>query len=99
MKNVKHLKKGVIEEEKKDHNDETTLLPIVSSNKPDNFAIIFAAMGVTMETARFFKQDFEENASMENVTYSTHLVTSDTISGLPLPQHGQRPNVRFSLIL
>ncbi|KIH59273.1 V-type ATPase, B subunit [Ancylostoma duodenale] len=26
-----------------------------------NFAIVFAAMGVNMETARFFKQDFEEN--------------------------------------
>ncbi len=31
----------------------------------DNFAIVFAAMGVNMETARFFKQDFEENGSME----------------------------------
>ena len=27
----------------------------------DNFAIVFAAMGVNMETARFFKQDFEVN--------------------------------------
>ena len=26
-----------------------------------NFAIVFAAMGVNMETARFFKHDFEEN--------------------------------------
>lgn len=33
----------------------------------DDFAIVFAAMGVNMETARFFKQDFEENGSMENV--------------------------------
>ncbi|XP_010177020.1 PREDICTED: V-type proton ATPase subunit B-like, partial [Mesitornis unicolor] len=33
----------------------------------DNFAIVFAAMGVNMETARFFKSDFEENGSMENV--------------------------------
>ena len=31
----------------------------------DNFAIVFAAMGVNMETARFFKQDFEKNGSME----------------------------------
>ena len=36
-----------------------------------NFAIIFAAMGVNMETARFFKSDFEENGSMEkNNTFS-----------------------------
>uniref|UniRef100_A0A7N6B8Z7 Vacuolar proton pump subunit B n=1 Tax=Anabas testudineus TaxID=64144 RepID=A0A7N6B8Z7_ANATE len=33
----------------------------------DNFAIVFAAMGVNMETARFFKSDFEENGSMDNV--------------------------------
>ena len=26
----------------------------------DNFAIVFGAMGVNMETARFFRQDFEE---------------------------------------
>lgn len=25
------------------------------------FALVFAAMGVNMETARFFKTDFEEN--------------------------------------
>uniref|UniRef100_A0A3P8YBG4 Vacuolar proton pump subunit B n=1 Tax=Esox lucius TaxID=8010 RepID=A0A3P8YBG4_ESOLU len=33
----------------------------------DNFAIVFAAMGVNMETARFFKSDFEENGSMDNL--------------------------------
>jgi V-type H+-transporting ATPase subunit B len=33
----------------------------------NNFVIVFAAMGVNQETARFFKQDFEENGSMENV--------------------------------
>jgi len=37
----------------------------VTDNHEDNFAIVFAAMGVNMETARFFKQDFEENGSME----------------------------------
>merc|ERR1712158_97194 len=30
----------------------------------DNFAIVFAAMGVNMETARFFKQDFAENVCL-----------------------------------
>ena len=35
----------------------------------DNFAIVFAAMGVNMETARFFKQDFEENGSMERYSF------------------------------
>ena len=31
----------------------------VFDDHEDNFAIVFAAMGVNMETARFFKQDFE----------------------------------------
>ena len=35
----------------------------VTDNHEDNFAIVFAAMGVNMETARFFKQDFEENGT------------------------------------
>ncbi|MCP9258214.1 V-type proton ATPase subunit B [Dirofilaria immitis] len=35
--------------------------------KDDNFAIVFAAMGVNMETARFFKQDFEENVDDKNI--------------------------------
>lgn len=31
----------------------------VLDDSQENFAIVFAAMGVNMETARFFKQDFE----------------------------------------
>ena len=27
----------------------------------DNFALVFGAMGVTQETARFFQEDFEQN--------------------------------------
>ncbi|KAK1628148.1 hypothetical protein QYE76_002463 [Lolium multiflorum] len=34
----------------------------------DNFDIVFAAIGVGMERAQFFKRDLEENGSMENVT-------------------------------
>ncbi len=44
----------------------------------DNFAIVFAAMGVNMETARFFKQDFEENGSMENVCLFLNLAYDPT---------------------
>jgi vacuolar-type H+-ATPase subunit B/Vma2 len=35
---------------------------------------VFAAMGVNMETAQFFKRDFEENGSMERVTLFLNLV-------------------------
>jgi V-type H+-transporting ATPase subunit B len=44
----------------------------------DNFAIVFGAMGVNMETARFFKQDFEENGSIERVTLFLNLANDPT---------------------
>jgi V-type H+-transporting ATPase subunit B len=44
----------------------------------DNFAIVFGAMGVNMETARFFKQDFEENGSLERVTLFLNLANDPT---------------------
>jgi V-type H+-transporting ATPase subunit B len=49
-----------------------------NDHKEDNFAIVFAAMGVNMETARFFKQDFEENGSMENVCLFLNLANDPT---------------------
>lgn len=52
----------------------------------DNFAIVFAAMGVNMETARFFKQDFEENASMENVCLFLNLANDPTIERIITPR-------------
>ena len=33
----------------------------------DNFVIVFAAMGVNLETARFFQKDFEVHGSMEYI--------------------------------
>lgn len=47
---------------------------IWQDGEEDNFAIVFAAMGVNMETAQFFKRDFEENGSMERVTLFLNLV-------------------------
>jgi V-type H+-transporting ATPase subunit B len=41
----------------------------------DEFAIVFAAMGVNMETAQFFKRDFEENGAMERITMFLNLVS------------------------
>lgn len=46
----------------------------MQGGEEDNFAIVFAAMGVNMETAQFFKRDFEENGSMERVTLFLNLV-------------------------
>jgi V-type H+-transporting ATPase subunit B len=44
----------------------------------ENFAIVFGAMGVNRETARFFKQDFEENGSLERVTLFLNLANDPT---------------------
>ncbi|NXY83854.1 VATB ATPase, partial [Alcedo cyanopectus] len=52
----------------------------------DNFAIVFAAMGVNMETARFFKSDFEENGSMENVCLFLNLANDPTIERIITPR-------------
>ncbi|GJT43353.1 V-type proton ATPase subunit B2 [Tanacetum coccineum] len=45
----------------------------------DNFANVFAAMGVNMKTVSFFKCDFEDNGSMERVTLFLNLANDPTI--------------------
>ncbi|RWS16538.1 V-type proton ATPase subunit B-like protein [Dinothrombium tinctorium] len=57
-----------------------------TADETDNFAIVFAAMGVNMETARFFKQDFEENGSMENVCLFLNLANDPTIERIITPR-------------
>lgn len=54
----------------------------IQDGEDDNFAIVFAAMGVNMETAQFFKRDFEENGSMERVTLFLNLVILDNLSNV-----------------
>ena len=53
---------------------------VQQGGEEDNFAIVFAAMGVNMETAQFFKRDFEENGSMERVTLFLNLVITPITS-------------------
>lgn len=52
----------------------------------DNFAIVFGAMGVNAETARFFKQDFEENGSIERVSLFLNLANDPTIERIITPR-------------
>jgi len=59
---------------------------IVPDGDGEDFAIVFAAMGVNMETARFFKQDFEENGSMERVTLFLNLANDPTIERIITPR-------------
>jgi V-type H+-transporting ATPase subunit B len=52
----------------------------------DPFAIVFAAMGVNMETAHFFKQDFEENGSMDRTVLFLNLANDPTIERIITPR-------------
>lgn len=58
----------------------------VMDHSADNFSIVFAAMGVNMETARFFRNDFEENGSMENVVLFMNLANDPTIERIVTPR-------------
>ncbi|KAF1880801.1 hypothetical protein Lal_00011861 [Lupinus albus] len=59
---------------------------LLEGGEGDNFAIVFAAMGVNMETAQFFKRDFEENGSMERVTLFLNLANDPTIERIITPR-------------
>ena len=58
----------------------------IYDHSEDNFAIVFAAMGVTMEVARFFKADFEQNGSMEHVVLFMNLANDPTIERIITPR-------------
>ena len=51
----------------------------VLDHSNENFAIVFAAMGVNMETARFFKTDFEVYGSMDRVVLFMNLANDPPI--------------------
>merc|ERR1719379_2791745 len=57
-----------------------------ADDSEEDFAIVFAAMGVNMETARFFKQDFEENGALERVTLFLNLANDPTIERIITPR-------------
>lgn len=58
----------------------------IHDDHEDNFSIVFGAMGVNMETARFFKQDFEENGSLDRVTLFLNLANDPTIERIITPR-------------
>ncbi|ODN99206.1 V-type proton ATPase subunit B [Cryptococcus amylolentus CBS 6273] len=58
----------------------------VHDGHEDNFSIVFAAMGVNMETARFFKQDFEESGAISNSTLFVNLASDPTIERIITPR-------------
>ena len=52
----------------------------------DNFAVVFGAMGVNMETARFFKDDFEQSGAMGRTALFLNLADDPTIERIITPR-------------
>merc|ERR1719326_2041439 len=52
----------------------------------ENFAIVFGAMGVNMETARFFRNDFEESGSIARTALFLNLANDPTIERIITPR-------------
>ncbi|OQS54600.1 VMA2 [Ecytonucleospora hepatopenaei] len=52
----------------------------------ENFCIIFAAMGVNVETAKYFKEQFEENGSLERTAFFLNLASDPTIERIITPR-------------
>ncbi|KAM0676779.1 Vacuolar ATP synthase subunit B [Binucleata daphniae] len=57
-----------------------------NENKEDDFAIVFAAMGVNMETANFFRSSFEETGSLERTVLFLNLANDPTIERIITPR-------------
>merc|ERR1711981_87105 len=58
----------------------------VLDHSEENFAIVFAAMGVNLETARFFKQQFEVYGSMDRVVLFMNHANDPTIERIITPR-------------
>ena len=73
----------------------------VHDGHEENFSIVFAAMGVNMETSRFFTRDFEENGSMERVTLFLNLANDPTyvwgIGDTLIPQENTNSSTGLSV--
>lgn len=58
----------------------------VHDGHEENFSIVFAAMGANLETARFFKRDFEENGSLDRTVLFLNLANDPTIERIITPR-------------
>lgn len=58
----------------------------IKDSDEENFVIVFAAMGVNLETARFFQQDFEVNGSMDRVCLFMNHANDPTIERIITPR-------------
>ena len=58
----------------------------VLDTSEDNFCIVFAVMGVNMETAKFFKNSFEENGSINRTVLFLNTASDPTIERIITPR-------------
>merc|ERR1711871_18191 len=58
----------------------------VKDHHEDNFVIVFGAMGVNQETARFFKNDFEATGAMQRTSLFLNLANDPTIERIITPR-------------
>ncbi len=52
----------------------------------EQFAVVFAAMGITSEEARFFQRDFEESGALERVTLFLNLAEDPAVERIITPR-------------
>merc|ERR1712110_1358987 len=57
-----------------------------TDHSAESFAIVFGAMGVNMETARFFRHDFEESGAMQRTALFLNLANDPTIERIITPR-------------
>lgn len=58
----------------------------VLDHHDDNFAVVFGAMGVNMETARFFRNDFTESGAISRTALFLNLANDPTIERIITPR-------------
>lgn len=58
----------------------------VHDGHEDNFSIVFAAIGVNRETAKYFKTDFEVYGSMDRVVLFMNLANDETLERVVTPR-------------
>ncbi len=58
----------------------------IHDDHEDNFAMVFGAMGVNMETARFFRNDFTENGTMQRTALFLNLANDPTMERIITPK-------------
>nr|XP_027202880.1 V-type proton ATPase subunit B-like [Dermatophagoides pteronyssinus] len=58
----------------------------VLDHHPDNFAVVFGAMGVSMDTARLFRKEFEQGGTSDNVVLFLNLANDSTVERIITPR-------------